>query len=302
MVDRRRFVGFGLLAAAGCAGGGRRRMRPAARCAEPTPEDLVGPFLPRRYRGDADLTRVDGVAARAQGERILVRGRVTDDGCSPVAGARLEVWQANAFGRYDDERDRSGRPLDPGFQGSALIAADADGRYELRSVKPGAYEVAPGSATLRAPHIHFRISAPSCHDEVVQMYFAGERLNDTDDNLALLSAPERRRVIIASAGRQEGAALHTFDLVLRRVDPRQAPDLERFAGRYLLDDPRGPIPVTLEVQGGKLYADSPPLPRLELRPLSPTRFRLKAYNVEIELDRDGFTVVEGARRTRARRR
>lgn len=301
MLTRRQFAALGLWAAAGCARQGRGRSAAPARCAEPTPEDLVGPFLPLRYQGDADLTRVDGRRERARGERILVRGRVTDDRCRPLAGARLEVWQANAFGRYADDRDRSGRPIDPGFQGSALLAAGGDGRYSLLTVKPGAYQ-APGGSTMRTPHVHFRVSGAGCHDDIVQMYFAGERLNATDENLALLSPAERRRVIVAPGGREGGAAVHSFDVVLRRIDARAAASLERFAGHYLLDNPDGPpIAITLLVVDGKLYADSPPLPRVELRPLGPARFRLKAYNLEVELDRDGFTVLEGARRTRARR-
>src|SRR5687768_10872802 len=129
MIDRRRFVQVGLwAAAAGCA---PPRARAPGRCAEPTPEDLVGPFLPRRYQGDADLTRMPGQTARAQGQVILVRGQVTDDRCRPLPGARLEVWQASAYGRYVDDRDRSDRPLDPAFQGSALIAASDSGRYSI---------------------------------------------------------------------------------------------------------------------------------------------------------------------------
>lgn len=289
---------FGLFAAGGCTT--RRIAAPRARCPEPTPEDLVGPFLPLRYRGDADLTRVDGRPDRAKGKRIVVRGRVTDDGCRPLPAARIELWQANTFGRYDDPRDRSGRPLDPGFQGSALLVADGGGRYALRTVKPGAYE-SPGTTTMRTPHIHFRVSAAGCHDDIVQMYFAGEPLNAGDENLALLSPAERRRVIVAPAGRGEGGDIHVFDVVLRRVDPRAAPELERWAGRYLLETPAGPAPVTLVVEGGKLYADLPPLPRVELRPIGPARFRLRAYNLVIEVDPDGFTVIEGANRSRARR-
>jgi protocatechuate 3,4-dioxygenase, beta subunit len=298
VLDRRTFVMLGAWAAGGCAS--RRIAAPSARCAEPTPEDLVGPFLPLRYRGDADLTRVEGRRERAQGEQIIIRGRVTDDRCQPLAAARLEVWQANTFGRYADDRDRSTRPLDPGFQGSALLVADGGGRFALRSVKPGSYET-PGGSTMRTPHVHFRVSGPGCHDDIVQMYFAGEPLNATDENLALLSQAERRRVIIRPGGREDGAAIHLFDVVLRRVDAGAAPGLERWAGRYLLDSPRGQVPITLVVADGKLYSESPPLPRVELRPLGPTRFRLKAYNLEVELDPDGFTVIDGATRTRARR-
>ena len=298
MLDRRRFVIFGLCAASGCAG--RRRIAaPPARCPEPTPEDLAGPFLPPRYQGDADLTRVDGRRERAQGQYIRVRGRVVDDLCRPVPGAQVEVWQANTFGRYADQRDKSGRPLDPGFQGSALLVADAGARYSLLTVKPSPYAAPSGS--MRTPHIHFRISGAGCHDDIVQMYFAGEALNPHDENLVLLTEAERRRVIVTPGGRDGGAAIHTFDVVLRRVDAEAARRLEQYAGRYLLDSKQGPLPVTMSVADGKLYADSPPLPRVEVRPLSATRFRLKAFGVEIEFDRDGFTVFDGTTPSRARR-
>lgn len=296
MIDRRRFVHLGLWAAAGCA---RPRARAPERCADPTPEDLVGPFLPLRYQGDADLTRVPGQPARAQGQPIRIRGRVTDDRCRPLAGARLEVWQANTFGRYADDRDHSARPLDPGFQGNALIAAGADGRYSILTVKPGSYR---GTANMRAPHVHFRVTGAGCHDDIVQMYFAGEALNATDENLALLDQTERRRVIVAAAGRDDGAALHTFDLVLRRIDP--GVELAPYAGHYVIDARQGPIPVTMTVEGGKLYADSPGLPKVELRPLPDGRFRLKAFDVVVEFDDRGFTSVDQAtgERTRAARR
>lgn len=303
MLDRRRFIQLGLCAASGCArqiAGGRRSAAARARCPEPTPEDLAGPFLPLSYHGDADLTRVDGRSDRAQGERILIRGRVLDERCRPLAAARLEVWQANTFGRYLDERDRSGRRVDPAFQGSALVVADRGGAYSILTVKPGSYQT-PGGTTMRTPHVHFRVSAAGCHDDIVQMYFAGERLNAADENLALLGEEERRRVIVSPGDRVGGAVMHRFDLVLRRVDPRAAPGLDRFTGRYVIENPDHPIPVTILVEDGKLYADSPPLPRLEARPLSPTRFRLRALNVEIEFDGDGFTVLEGGSRTRARR-
>lgn len=285
-----------MAAAGGCV---RPRVRSAGRCSEPTPEDQVGPFLPYRYRGDADLTRVPGQQARAQGQPILIRGRVTDDRCRPLPAARLEVWQANTFGRYDDERDHSGRPLDPGFQGSALIAAGGDGRFSVLTIKPGSY----GATTdMRAPHVHFRISAADCHDDITQMYFAGEALNRTDHNLAILTARERARLITHEKGREEGAAVFPFDIVLRRIDPEV--DLAPYAGHYTIESPRGPIPVTFTVERGKLYADSPPLAKVEARPLSGSRFRLKAFDVEIEFDAGGFTIVEqpGGKRTRAVRR
>jgi hypothetical protein len=85
------------------------------------------------------------------------------------------------------------------------------------------------------------------------------------------------------------------------VEP--SPGLARYAGRYVIDAPPGPIPVSLTVEHGKLYADSPPLPKVEARPLAPGRFRLKAFNVELAFDADGFTAIDrsSGERTRARR-
>ena len=88
-------------------------------------------------------------------------GRVLNIKGEPVRGAKLEVWQANAHGRYTHPADMNTAPLDANFEGFALLKTDAEGRYKFKTIKPGAYPT--GSNTMRPPHIHFRLSG---HDDV----------------------------------------------------------------------------------------------------------------------------------------
>lgn len=145
-----------------------------------TPEQVMGPFYPmiKPLDRDADLTVIRGKRGRAQGSTIHVMGRVVDRKGEPVRGGRLEVWQANAAGRYDHPSDTNPAPLDPNFQGYCVIRTDADGRYRFKSIKPGAYPVGP--AVIRPPHIHFEVLG---HRDrlVTQMYFPDDPLNEKDD-------------------------------------------------------------------------------------------------------------------------
>jgi protocatechuate 3,4-dioxygenase beta subunit len=145
-----------------------------------TPEQAMGPFYPvmKPLDKDADLTVIRGKRGRAQGSTIHVMGRVVDHKGEPVRGAQLEIWQANAAGRYAHPSDGNPAPLDPNFQGYCIIKTDRDGRYRFKSVKPGAYPIGPG--TTRPPHIHFEVLGHK-NRLVTQMYFPGEPLNEKDD-------------------------------------------------------------------------------------------------------------------------
>ena len=159
-----------------------------------TAQDL-GPFYPvvRPPDHDADLTRVEGRSGVAAGQPIQIVGRVVDRSGAPVPGAGVELWQCNAAGRYDHPGD-SGNPaaLDPNFQGFAKLAADRDGHFRFRSVKPMDYDTPIGR---RTPHIHFDIQG-SRERLVTQMYFPNEPLNEVDFLLKHASSPES---IIAEA-------------------------------------------------------------------------------------------------------
>lgn len=208
-LTRRRVLG-GLSAAAGLAAANTAQ---AAMCVL-TPTGPTGPFYPVAFgEADWDLTRVGGGESRAEGRVIEVAGRVLDARCRPLAGAVVEVWQANAVGRYSHPRDgRNPRPLDPHFQGQARLAAGGDGSYRFLTIMPGVYPVS--AEWWRPPHIHFSVATPD-GEMITQMYFAGETLNEGDRIYGALDATERDRVTIDfSSRRADGLAAGRFDLVL----------------------------------------------------------------------------------------
>ena len=146
----------------------------------PTASQELGPFYPiqRPLDQDADLTRLAGSNGVAKGEIIDIFGTVTDSAGRPVRRAKLDIWQANAVGRYAHPGDaRTDVPLDPNFQGSAVIFADDEGRYRFRTVMPGAYPIPNGQKRTR--HIHVDVSGRA-ERLTTQMYFEGEPMNGSD--------------------------------------------------------------------------------------------------------------------------
>ena len=144
-----------------------------------TPEVDLGPFYPvlKPLDQDADLTKLKGRKGVATGTIIHVAGRLLDAKGKPISGAKIEIWQANARGRYTHKGDTNDAPLDPNFQGYAVIKTDSQGRYRFKTIKPGAYPTSP--TTQRTPHIHFDV-AGSTDRLVSQMFFPNEPLNEKD--------------------------------------------------------------------------------------------------------------------------
>lgn len=223
VVSRRQLLGVGLaLPLGGIATAGQSE---AASCAS-TPRQTSGPFYPafEQVDKDVDLTQVTGHDERAEGEVIRIQGRVVDSDCNPVAGAIVELWQANAKGRYAHAADPNPAPLDPNFQGWGQAVTGADGRYSFLTIKPAAYplEIVNGQVdergAYRTPHIHFRVSRRGYLDLTTQMYFAGEKLNDADIVLRHVPLGERDRVIIAGKKGSAGEPLaFAFDLAIARA-------------------------------------------------------------------------------------
>jgi protocatechuate 3,4-dioxygenase, beta subunit len=205
-----------LLALAGAAGftaAAAPWMRATAASLPRTASQTLGPFYPLSppAETDADLTRVEGRSGRAQGQVIQVEGRVLNAAGSALPGVAIEIWQANARGRYAHPYDDNDAPLDPNFQGFARLLTDSQGRYRFTTIKPSGY---PAGSMMRPPHIHFSITGR--HDRLVtQMYFAGEPLNERDPLLARAKATE---TLIATL--QPPAAgdvlLANWDIVLDR--------------------------------------------------------------------------------------
>lgn len=183
-----------------------------------TPAQTEGPFYPLRPHAetDVDLTLLDGHTERAAGEVILVRGRVTDLEGLPLANARVDIWHANHHGRYAHPADRNPAKPDPNFQGIGIARTDEQGRYGFRTIKPGAYRLAPDDdAPYRARHIHFKVSHSDARDVTTQMYFEGDPLIETDIVMRHTSADKRHLLVTAAVeDPATGLPLHEFDIAL----------------------------------------------------------------------------------------
>ena len=144
-----------------------------------TPGEILGPFYPvlRSVDRATDLTTVKGKSGRAAGQVIYAMGQVLTVGGQPVKEARVELWQANAHGRYTHPSDTNPAPLDPNFEGFAIQDTDAEGRYRFKTIKPGAYPA--NSNWMRPPHLHFDVTG-KVNRVITQMYFPGEPLNEKD--------------------------------------------------------------------------------------------------------------------------
>jgi protocatechuate 3,4-dioxygenase beta subunit len=160
-------------------------------------ETTAPPALARKLPpGIANLA--EAVAGRpAMGQLMQIGGRILDADGRPVAGAVVELWQANAAGRYAHAIDRSAAPLDANFEGHGRVLTDADGRYAFLTIKPGAYAVPVQETWWRPPHLHFSVHGPSCLSRLVtQMYFPGDPLNAIDRILgAIPDAAARARMV-----------------------------------------------------------------------------------------------------------
>jgi protocatechuate 3,4-dioxygenase beta subunit len=218
--SRRRFLKTGATAAGAMLATGAIAEAIGATCGR-TPPQTAGPFYPgeSRFTSDTDLTYVPGRTARAQGQVIYIKGRVVDAACRPVVGANVEIWQACASGKYNNPNDPNPAPLDPNFKYWAETFTDAEGRYEFKSIVPGAY---PADVDWeRPPHIHFKVSQLGFQELVTQMYFRGNPLNDEDLILRRIPAGERQSVIVdfaaAPADHEIGSLVGSFEITLRSV-------------------------------------------------------------------------------------
>ena len=207
------------------------RLRAPGRPLEVLPErfrDIGGPVFGEQALepGDSDLTTQG--SGGPLGERIIVQGRVTDEDGRSIAGALVEVWQANAGGRYRHEIDRHPAPLDPNFAGSGRCLTDAEGRYRFVTVKPGAYPWGNHPNAWRPAHIHFSLFGRLFAERLVtQMYFPGDPLFEFDPIFNAVRDPRARDLLVAKLDMdvtEEAWALgYTWDIVVGRGGPRTTP-------------------------------------------------------------------------------
>ncbi len=167
-----------------------------------------------------DLTRPPDAQGEALGQRIIVHGRVLDEHGRPARGALVEVWQANAAGRYLHEGDKHDAPLDPNFTGRGAVVTDDDGRYQFLTIEPGIYPWGNHYNAWRPKHIHFSLFGEAWATRLVtQMYFPGDPTLSLDPIfMAVADAAARARLVsrfdIERSVPDYAMAYH-FDIVLR---------------------------------------------------------------------------------------
>ena len=196
--------------------------------------EVTGPIFGPELIGpdDNDLTR-HGVADPL-GERIVVSGRVLDANARPVAHTLIEIWQANAAGRYRHRNDQHNAPLDPNFNGGGRTFTDAEGRYRFITIKPGAYPWRNGYNAWRPAHIHFSLFGPAFATRLVtQMYFPNDALLDDDPMYTSIPDERARRRLVSTFDWEttipEQALGYRFDIVLRGRD--ETPMAHALTGR-----------------------------------------------------------------------
>ena len=190
--------------------------------------EVTGPVLGegRVTEADADLTRHwsgGSVVGEAQGQRIIVHGRVLDEDGRPVPHTLVEVWQANAAGRYLHKADQHDAPLDPHFTGAGRVLTDAEGRYRFLTIRPGAYPWGNHTNAWRPAHIHFSLFGRAFTQRLVtQMYFPDDPLIPHDPIMHSVRDPEARARMTArfdlDATEEAYALGFEWNIVLRGRD------------------------------------------------------------------------------------
>jgi protocatechuate 3,4-dioxygenase beta subunit len=184
-----------------------------------TLSELTGPVYGHEtvHAGDEDLTKQH--AGEPLGERIVVHGRVLDEDGRPVPDTLVEIWQANAAGRYIHVVDQHPAPLDPNFTGAGRCLTDDDGRYRFVTIKPGAYPWGNHPNAWRPQHIHFSLFGRAFTDRLVtQMYFPGDPLLEFDPIYHSVRDPKARDLLVSSFDWEtttpDWALGYRFDIVL----------------------------------------------------------------------------------------
>ena len=188
-----------------------------------TLSDTTGPAYGRGLVGelDNDLTRQH--KGEPLGERIILTGRVLDGDGRPIRNSLIEIWQANAAGRYIHQRDQHPAPLDPNFSGAGRCLTDDEGHYRFVTVKPGAYPWKNHHNAWRPAHIHLSLFGPAFRSRLItQMYFPGDPLFGQDPIFQSVRDPKAQQRLISAFDLEttepEWALGYKFDIVLEGRD------------------------------------------------------------------------------------
>lgn len=283
----------------------------------PTQYDTMGPFHPNKDQADKDfdLTRFNESDERPKGELIYVRGQVMDENCNPVAGALVMIWHANTHGKYTHEYDTNKVEGDPNFQGWGQMKTNEKGEYGFKTIKPGKYIFDTDNDDWRAPHIHVKVARRGYHELITQMYFEEEKvLNEKDVFASKLSKNEREQVIRRSQkvdkGTDNEASLINFDITLSRVrkEEKDRKEFAEYIGDYNINFKSTPLEkelidfyggnrkelkISISKENGVLKAEMPIQPKCEIFQKSKDRFVYRAFEADIEFQRNSENQVTG---------
>ena len=187
-----------------------------------TSSEITGPRFNRVVQPAAphDLTRPSGATGEALGQRIMVHGRVTDEHGRPARKTLIEVWQANAAGRYLHDGDRHDAPLDPNFTGAGAVITDNDGCYQFLTIEPGIYPWGNHYNAWRPKHIHFSLCGAAWATRLVtQMYFPADPTLSLDPIFMSIADRAARERLVSCFDLEHSvpdvAMAFRFDIVLR---------------------------------------------------------------------------------------
>ncbi len=188
-----------------------------------TLSEVTGPVFGHDDIGANDNNLLIQYPSEPLGERITVSGRVLDENGRPIPHTLIEMWQANAGGRYRHKNDREGASLDPNFAGCGRTLTDSEGRYRFISIKPGAYPWGNHYNAWRPAHIHFSLFGPAFLTRLVtQMYFPGDPLLAYDPIFNSVPDENARHRLICSFDWETTVPIkslgYRFDIILRGRD------------------------------------------------------------------------------------
>jgi protocatechuate 3,4-dioxygenase beta subunit len=197
-----------------------------------TLSEITGPLFKdlKLAPGEDDLTRNAGTGKEAMGERIIVVGKVVDENEKPVPNTLIEIWQANAAGRYHHPVDQHNAPLDPNFIGAGNVITNEKGEYRYLTIKPGAYPWLNHPNAWRPAHIHLSLFGPAFATRLVtQFFFPGDPLIPLDPIFNSVPTKAGRQRLMSSyahdVSEPEFALGYRFDIVLRgrKMTPFEGP-------------------------------------------------------------------------------
>jgi protocatechuate 3,4-dioxygenase beta subunit len=194
-----------------------------------TESELTGPAFGHESVGELDYDLTRRHPGEPLGERIVVSGRVLERDGRPVRNALIEIWQANAAGRYVHHWDQHGAPLDPNFSGAGRCLTDDEGRYRFVTIKPGAYPWRNHANAWRPAHIHLSLFGRAFTNRLVtQMYFPGDPLLSLDPIFNAVRDPNARERLLSAFDLEttepEWSLGYRFDVVLGGPAPTPLED------------------------------------------------------------------------------